>query len=666
MQKIIFLTIVFGILGGNACAEIFKLGKIEVLGSTEEIKINSHIVTSDDLNKYEKKTLLEALDMVPGINIYNSGGRNEGKINVRGFNSRYVPLFIDGIPIAVAYDGQVNFSRFTTFDLSEIEISKGLTSPLLGANTFAGAINLVTKRPTKKFEGIISLGTFTGDGKKAYMNFGTNQELYYVQASSSFLSRNNYPLSDAFQATPLQQGDTREQSDTEDKKLNFKIGYTPNETDEYVINYMNQKADQGIPAVVFPSERPRFWDWNYWDKESIYFLSKTNFKSFYFKTRLFHDNFKNNLSRYTDNTYSVRKGNPSWYDDNTKGISLEFGQLNSEKNTIKVALHAKKDTHIEGEITVPVEYEMNVNTYSIGIENTLQLTKSTTIVIGASFDKDDVTRADNSEFGSTGNYGSSSGATDISGFGTLQEFKHAKAEAFNPILKIKHDINEGFKIYGGVAKKTRMPSLKDRYSFRLGMFIPNENLKEEEIINYEVGIQKYFNNSYVKGSVFYADVDDFIQSTFVNVWLGEDQQRQLQNIGEVTQKGLELEYALFLDNGLDFNANYTRLLIEDKDKLVKITNVPKDKVVLALSYEVMTNLITNFNMHYSSSQKTQEKFPFKETGSMVVWNVKIIYDITKQASFDFGVINMFDKNFQFDYGYPEAGRTFFTNLTYNF
>ncbi len=37
-------------------------------------------------------------------------------INVRGYDVRQVPLYIDGIPVYVPYDGYVDFSRFTTAD----------------------------------------------------------------------------------------------------------------------------------------------------------------------------------------------------------------------------------------------------------------------------------------------------------------------------------------------------------------------------------------------------------------------------------------------------------------------------------------------------------------------------------------------------------------------
>lgn len=673
MKKLISTAILTSLIISSMNAEIFELGKIDVTDSSGEKNFDSNVIYSEDMQNGEKKTILEALDTVSGISIYNSGARNEQMINVRGFDVKHAPLFIDGIPIAVAYDGYVDFSRFTTFDLSQIEVSKGLTSPLLGANTFAGAINLVTKKPSKEFEGTISSGVFTGGGKKAYINLGSNQEKYYVQASGSYLTRDNYPLSSDFTPTNLQDKGKRVESDTEDKKINLKFGYTPNDTDEYAINYINQKADKGVPYTVYQSDlrsNAPYWDWNYWDKESIYFLSKTDFRNIYLKTRFFYDKFKNSLSMFNDKAHTIYGfagvGNPSWYDDDTKGFSTEIGQLNSGNNNIKVALHAKEDTHTEGGANQAQKYEMSVYTYSFGLEDTYKFNNKTRLIIGASYDKDDVQKADNTNYGSSGSYGTTPNGTDIMGFGTQKEFDNGKATALNPMAKLEYDIDDTLGIYGGVAKKTRFPSIKDRYSFKFKTYIPNPDLEQESTINYEIGFKKDFQNSTLKGNIFYADVKDFIQSDYVDVYFGTKKQLQLQNIGEVSQKGFELEYMHDFENGLLVEGSYTRLLLEDKNDLVKITNVPNDKLAMAVNYQPIKSLTTNLNMQYSSSKKTNATAPYEETGSMAVWGTKIIYDITKELSYDVGVSNLFDKNYQQDYGFPEAGRILYTNLTYKF
>ena len=61
-----------------------------------------------DLAAQHRDDLSQALELVPGVTTMNVGQRRERLIYVRGFNSRQVPLFIDGVPVYVPYDGNVD------------------------------------------------------------------------------------------------------------------------------------------------------------------------------------------------------------------------------------------------------------------------------------------------------------------------------------------------------------------------------------------------------------------------------------------------------------------------------------------------------------------------------------------------------------------------------
>lgn len=56
------------------------------------------------------------------------------------------------------YDGNMDLGRFSTFDLSRIDISKGASAVLYGPNTMGGAINLISRKPTKPLEGTLGYG----------------------------------------------------------------------------------------------------------------------------------------------------------------------------------------------------------------------------------------------------------------------------------------------------------------------------------------------------------------------------------------------------------------------------------------------------------------------------------------------------------------------------
>ena len=81
-----------------------------------------------------------------------SGSRNEEQVKVRGFDSRQVPVYFDGVPIYVPYDGNLDLARILTNNLGAVEVSKGYSSLLQGPNQMGGAINITTQKPTKPLE----------------------------------------------------------------------------------------------------------------------------------------------------------------------------------------------------------------------------------------------------------------------------------------------------------------------------------------------------------------------------------------------------------------------------------------------------------------------------------------------------------------------------------
>lgn len=673
--------------------ETFELGKIEVTDTKEAAKTSTTtVLDSQTMQEHESTTIVEALNLLPGVNIQNGGGRNEQMIMLRGFDVKHAPLFIDGIPISVPYDGYVDFNRFTTYDLSQIELSKGLTSVLLGANTFAGAINMVTKKPTKAFEGEVGLGVYSGNGKDGYITAGTNQGSYYGIISLSGTQKDSYPLSDDFPSgIKYEDGGSRNNSASKDNKINLKVGYTPNSTDEYSFNYIKQHATKGVPvfsgvidgAVIQDNTNGKaggtvhFWKWDYWDKESFYFLSKTDFDTWYIKTRLFYDKFENKLDMYKNSTYTTLASTSAPYNDNTKGASIETGMKLFDADTLKFALHHKIDTHKE--LATPV-IEMQDEISSFGAEYKKPITNATSLTLGASYDWEKAQKAPNSYYGTTGvsftqGAASNAGGTAISSYTTQQNFALGEASSLNPMIKLETKIDETLFVYGGVSKKSRIPSIKDRYSYKLGNYIPNPDLQEESIVNYEVGGTKSFDNLLVRTALFYAKIEDFIQNAYVPIWYNKGtthtQQQQLQNIGEVTQKGFELEASFMATDNLSFDASYTRLdMTNETDSSVKITNVPKHKFLISSNYAFNKNISWMTSFEYDSESYTSYVLSnsnvYYASGSASLWGTKLVYKPTKALALEVGVKNLFDENYYITYGYPEAGRVFYSNVKYTF
>ena len=185
---------------------------ITVIGEVDDADMTDNTVTIEDVWTFNRNTLDEAIKLVPGVTstLDGTGRRNERGIFVRGFGRWQVPLSIDGIRIYLPADNRLDFNRFLTQDLAEIEVQKGYVSVLDGPGGMGGAINLITRKPTATVRSGVSAGF--GEGRLGCLRIEpapcTRQ--FYVQGSVSYLDRDYWELSDDFVPTAIEDGGERD------------------------------------------------------------------------------------------------------------------------------------------------------------------------------------------------------------------------------------------------------------------------------------------------------------------------------------------------------------------------------------------------------------------------------------------------------------------------
>ncbi|MEZ4598732.1 MAG: TonB-dependent receptor [Syntrophotaleaceae bacterium] len=636
---------------------VFNLGTVEVVGTGDETPSAAltEQVSSEEMRQFNREDVAEALDLLPGVHLSRIGARNESAVYVRGFDIRRVPLFLDGIPIYVPYDGYPDLRRFTTFDLSQIVLSKGFASVLYGPNTMGGAINLVSKRPEKAFEGNMGAGIASGDSYQAYLNLGTNQDWWYLQAGGSWYELDYFRLSDNFDETVAEDGGRRENSYQEDYKYNVKIGLTPRGDDEYAFSYIKQRGKKGTPPYAGddPSERIRYWRWPYWEKESFYFNTRTRIaEKSYVKSRLYYDNYENSLYSYDDADYDTITRPYAFrsdYDDHTYGGSVEAGTELIPRNYLKLAFHYKRDVHKEHNLPNPYQrFEDEI--FSIGVENTVTFTPKLKMVVGLSYDSLETLDAEN-----------------LIG-GELVDFENKeKIDSWNPQIGFFYDLTETATVYATAAHKTRQATIKDKYSYRLGRAIPNPDLDPEKAINYQLGYRDLFwGRIALDTAVFYSHIKDFIQlATITNPADPTTTIEQNQNIGKVDQYGFEIGLSGEVFDFLTAGINYTFLERDNRSNDDELTNTPNHKLFTFLRYHPLTWLtlqtdLTYYSKSYSSSNGVRVAEEF------AVVNAKAEVEPLQNLIVEAGINNLFDADYAYDEGYPEPGINFFTNIRYRF
>jgi len=104
------------------------------------------VLTGDELKAHGFATVADALRLVPGADVVESGPRGgTTSLFLRGGESGYVRVLLDGVPLnppGEAYD----FANLTTDDVERIEIVRGPASVLYGSDAVSGVVQVFTRQ----------------------------------------------------------------------------------------------------------------------------------------------------------------------------------------------------------------------------------------------------------------------------------------------------------------------------------------------------------------------------------------------------------------------------------------------------------------------------------------------------------------------------------------
>lgn len=664
----------------EAPSKMFTLGEITVTANPYQDKFpGTSTITDEDLWDFSRDSLPDALNLIPGATTTSgAGNRNESTISIRGFDRSQVPLYMDGIRLYLPADNRIDFDRFLTPDLSEIQVSKGYVSVINGPDGMGGAINLVTKKPTKTLEGEIrtsasldSAGKFSGNTE--YLNIGSRQENFYIQASGEQRNVDHWRLSDRYQPTPAENGGDRNHSNKNDTRFNLKAGITPNVTDEYSINYVQQTGEKhGLGSVMgAPGTGVSAWDWPTWDTSSLYWLSHTQLnKATYIKTKAYYNTFKNSLLAYTDSTLS-QKNWESYYDDKGMGFSGELGTDYFHEQSIKGAIHYRRDEHTEWQhfyrkssnpamlagTTEPKQKSVE-ELWSLALEDTWHVNSRLDIVGGISHDKRHTLQAQ--EFANTPTPPSPQLFSQPMADSSATNYQAAAIYHYSPTGKA----------HVSVSDRTRFPTLGERYSSRMGGAVSNPWLAPERAVNVELGVADQI-TSKVSGEIalFHNDVKDAIQS--MNILYNGSVYSQSQNIGNAVYRGVELSLTSALWKHLDIGGNYTYMettVHNPNDSAAQLTATPQHKAFIYAKWSPTARLTVIPTIEYAGSRWSSKAIGtgYIQTGAYTLVGVKAEYQVTKDFSVAFAGRNLSDRNYQVVDGYPQEGRNFMASARLQF
>ncbi|MGA1025271.1 MAG: TonB-dependent receptor, partial [Lutimaribacter sp.] len=185
MKRVFYATATASALGALTAPQLlaqeaFQLDEITVSASLAPVQISRSGVTVEVLDAEALSnagtSVAQTLARLPGVAASSNGGLGaNATLRLRGLDSKYIGVRVDGIDVAdpSSTQTQYNFGGLTAAGLGRLEVLKGSQSALYGSEAIGGVINMESWRPSAdgaSGQANVEVGSF--DTRAASLSYG--------------------------------------------------------------------------------------------------------------------------------------------------------------------------------------------------------------------------------------------------------------------------------------------------------------------------------------------------------------------------------------------------------------------------------------------------------------------------------------------------------------
>ncbi|MCT7446817.1 TonB-dependent receptor plug domain-containing protein [Aliarcobacter skirrowii] len=258
MKKTNISLVASFLLATNLYSQTTTLETITVTSATKseqklkDVTANVDVITAEDIEDRKFKTVAEALNTIPGIQVSPSGGiGQQTSVFLRGMDSHRTLVLIDGVRYndITTPNGTANFEHLMINDIERIEVIKGAQSSIWGADASAGVINIITKSAKDGTHGNVTIEYGRYNSKTAKANISHKDKNFDAKLSATRVD------TDGFSAkVPKDEKLSKYEDDGyENTTANLKLGYNFDENNRVSTSY--EIIDTKVDYDNFPDDK---------------------------------------------------------------------------------------------------------------------------------------------------------------------------------------------------------------------------------------------------------------------------------------------------------------------------------------------------------------------------------------------------------------------------
>ena len=624
MKKFFFLTALFGILAyAPAHASdvrmddiVISANKIET--SASEVTSSVTVITEEDMEAQQNRTLVDALKTAPGVFWGNQQGpAGTNTLWIRG-SSRYTQLRYNGIPLRESTSIENNYDTFLgVFNLApgavnRIEVLKGSQGTLYGSSAMGGVVSIYSgDKWNSGFNASLDLsggsyGTFTASGQLSY---GDNK--WYVNFTPL------YTRSDGFNDIWYKQG-------------GFALSAGLRLTEKTSVELTSMlTASENAPFYQGYSGRGQ-WTMIRYDDDDL----RTNLQSL------------------------------------LTGITLTHEVCDKWTVQGKAAFtNTDRDYRSDGS-----DSEFIGNTYYLELLNTIRPLDNLTVIAGAEYEGQGMEKSSHGKMMQEESAGAFSAYAKgllsfldkklvLSAGGRFNKHDDFDSKATWD-LGLSYSFDTGTRVFGNVATGFYTPSLYQRYGDGGPWLKGNPDLDAESSISYELGVEQklWSDKLLLSASVFTTDYEDYVNYGYGSDWVG-----YYYNADEAKARGFELGLSVQPNDIVRLDLSYThtssKQKVNENSDWVHGSRVPEDKVAGTLYLFPIEKLKLSVTGRWEDERRDAEGYLMDDSYFTV--DLAATYDVTDHLQVYAKINNLLDEDYAV-YGWEMPGINAMAGMKFRF
>jgi len=241
-----------------------------------------------------------------------------------------------------------------------------------------------------------------------------------------------------------------------------------------------------------------------------------------------------------------------------------------------------------------------------------------------------------------------------------------RSTANNAQLVATYQLDVGPSLFAGVSRKTRFPTIKERFSGGLGSAVPNPKLSAETAFHVEVGVEQKGSNWATKLALFQSRLHDAIQAVpLAPSACSAPPCTELENVGKQRNRGVELSGGYSPLDTLHFQAEVDLVQIDFLDNsTIKPQGVPKNKYRLTGDWKLLPQWQLRADAQHESSRYSNPAGT-RVAGSFNLVNAFLRFAPIQNLGVEFGVRNATNELYAYEEGFFEPGRTWLAQIDFH-